>query len=227
MSSLGAHSASPVELKAQIEAEREGTPFLVYRDGDGVQQIVSLSPARERITLGRTDVTDVPLTWDSSVSRVHAELIRVAGDWTVADDGLSRYGSYVNGQRLTGRRRLDDGDRIQLGEVVLVYRCPAASHLTATTRNAPPVDPAALSDAQRRVLVALCRPFGDGAPYATPASNQQIADELFLSVAAVKGHLRTLFDKFGVEDLPHNQKRLKLVELALICGAVAERDLQV
>ena len=43
----------------------------------------------------------------------------------------------------------------------------------------------------------------------------------------MKGHLRTLFDKFGVEDLPHNQKRLKLVELALICGAVAERDLQV
>ena len=113
-----------MELKAQIEAEREGTPFLVFRDGDGAQQIVPLSPARERITLGRIDVTDVPLTWDTSVSRVHAELVRVAGDWTVADDGLSRYGSYVNGQRLTGRRRLDDGDRIQLGEVVLVYRQP-------------------------------------------------------------------------------------------------------
>jgi hypothetical protein len=227
VSSLGAHSASPTELKAQIEAEREGTPFLVFRDGDGAQQIITLSPVRERLTLGRTDVTDIPLAWDASVSRVHAELMRVAGDWAIADDGLSRYGSYVNGQRLTGRRRLDDGDRIQLGEVVLVYRSPQASALAATTRNAPPVDPAQLSEAQKRVLVALCRPFADGAPYATPASNQQIADELFLSVAAVKGHLRTLFDKFGVGELPHNQKRLKLVERALICGAVAERDLQV
>ena len=225
MSSLGLHSSSPVELKAQIEAERAGTPFLVFRDGDGAQRIVTLDEARDRLTIGRVEMTDISLGWDSSVSRVHAELVRVAGDWTIADDGLSRYGSYVNGQRLTGRRRLDDGDRIQVGEVVLVYRSPGAADLTATTRNAPPVDPSALTEAQRRVLVALCRPFAGGASYATPASNQQIADELFLSVAAVKGHLRTLFDKFGVEDLPHNQKRLKLVERALLCGAVSERDL--
>jgi hypothetical protein len=220
------HSASPVELKAQIEAERDGTPFLVFRDGAGTQQILPLSDARERLTVGRIESTDIALTWDASVSRVHAELVRVAEDWTVADDGLSRFGSYVNGQRLTGRRRLEDGDRIQIGEVVLLYRRPRSEHLVATQRNAPPVDPTQLSAAQKRVLVALCRPFADGATYATPASNQDIADELFLSVAAVKGHLRTLFDKFGVGDLPHNQKRLKLVERALLCGAVAERDLR-
>ena len=219
------HSSSPGELKAQIEAEREGSPFLVFRDGGGAQRIVLLTDAQERLTIGRVEATDIALTWDASVSRVHAELVRVAGDWTIADDGLSRYGSYVNGQRLTGRRRLDDGDRIQIGEVVTAYRAPSHDELEATTRNAPPVDPTALSEAQKRVLVALCRPFRDGATYATPASNQQIADELFLSVPAVKGHLRTLFYKFGVEDLPHNQKRLKLVELALLCGAVAERDL--
>ena len=225
VSSLGMHSSSPVELKAQIEAEREGAPFLVFRDGDGRQRIVPLGDVADRLTIGRTEATDIALGWDASVSRVHAELVRVADDWTIADDGLSRYGSYVNGQRLTGRRRLDDQDRIQVGEVVMVYRAPGHAALEATARNAPPVDPAALSEAQRRVLVALCRPFRDSPTYATPASNQQIADELFLSVAAVKGHLRTLFDKFGVEDLPHNQKRLKLVERALLCGAVAQRDL--
>jgi hypothetical protein len=219
------HASSPVELKAQIEAERDGMPFLVFRDGEGEQRIVRLDGGAERLTIGRVEATDIALTWDASVSRVHAELVRVAGDWTIADDGLSRYGSYVNGQRLTGRRRLDDLDRVQVGEVVIVYRAPGHAALDATTRNAPPVDPAALTEAQKRVLVALCRPFRDGATYATPASNQQIADELFLSVAAVKGHLRTLFDKFGVGNLPHNQKRLKLVERALLCGAVADRDL--
>ena len=38
-------------------------------------------------------------------------------------------------------------------------------------------------------------------------------------------HLRTLFHKFGVEDLPQNQKRAKLVELAFRSGLVSERTL--
>ena len=62
-------------------------------------------------------------------------------------------------------------------------------------------------------------------PYATPASNQQVAGELFLSVDAVKTHLRTLFQKFHIEDLPQNQKRAKLVERAFALGIVSRRDL--
>ena len=72
---------------------------------------------------------------------------------------------------------------------------------------------------------ALCRPFKDGAAFATPSTNQAIADELHLSVEAVKTHLRALFEKFGVSDLPQNQKRVALVERALQSGLVAERDL--
>ena len=51
-----------------------------------------------------------------------------------------------------------------------------------------------LTPAQRRVLVALCRPFRDSS-YATPATNQQIADELVVSVDAVKSNLRALFER--------------------------------
>ena len=40
-------------------------------------------------------------------------------------------------------------------------------------------------------------------------------------VDAVKGHLRALFEKFGIGDLPQNQKRVRLVEL----GAAQRRDL--
>jgi hypothetical protein len=71
------------------------------------------------------------------------------------------------------------------------------------------------------VLVALCRPFKETSGYVTPATNQQIAAELFLSVDAVKTHLRALFAKFWVEQLPQNQKRVRLVELALT-GAVTQ-----
>ena len=75
------------------------------------------------------------------------------------------------------------------------------------------------------MLVALCRPFKDDDGFAAPATNQQIAAELFLSVDAVKGHLRTLFAKFGVDELPQMQKRLRLAERAFQTGVVTEREL--
>jgi predicted ArsR family transcriptional regulator len=65
---------------------------------------------------------------------------------------------------------------------------------------------ATISPGQRRVLVALCRPYKDGGAFATPATNQAIAAELHLSVDAVKTHMRALFEKLGVEDLPQNKK---------------------
>jgi DNA-binding NarL/FixJ family response regulator len=82
-----------------------------------------------------------------------------------------------------------------------------------------------LSETQRRILVALCRPYGEGGDFAVPASNQQIAREVFLGVDAVKRHLRTMFQRFGLGELPQNQKRARLAELALRLGIVTQRDL--
>ena len=75
------------------------------------------------------------------------------------------------------------------------------------------------------MLIALCRPFKDAGKHATPATNKQIAEEVFLGVDAVKVHLRALFAKFGVEDLPQNSKRAALVERALQSGLISRRDL--
>jgi DNA-binding NarL/FixJ family response regulator len=75
------------------------------------------------------------------------------------------------------------------------------------------------------VLIALCRPYKDERPYATPSTNQRIADELSLSLDAVKTHLRTLFHKFGIDHLQQNQKRARLVEMALQHGLVSTRTL--
>jgi predicted component of type VI protein secretion system len=167
----------------------------------------------------------VCLDWDTEVSRLHAELERAGGDWTVADDGLSRNGTFLGGERIAGRRRLRDGDVVRFGRTTVLYRQPSATDAAETDVASDAFDPASLSAAQRRVLVALCRPFKDATGYATPATNQQVADELFLSVDAVKTHLRALFAKFGIEDLPQNQKRVRLVELALTHGIVSTRDL--
>src|SRR5712671_2473818 len=87
---------------------------------------------------------------------------------------------------------------------------------SAHGESGPAIAPAvALTDTQHRILEALCRPASGGSRFSTPATNQEIAAEVFLSVDAVKAHLRTLYRKFGIEDLPHNQKRARLVELVV------------
>ena len=219
----GPHAATPVELKARLAAERHGAPFLLYRDGAGAQVIVELDASAPQITIGRRPDNAVALEWDAEVSRVHAQLEPVAGDWTLIDDGLSRNGSYVNGQRIAGRRRLRDGDRLCFGETPMLFCAPAREGSLSTAAVGVGRAPIQLTESQRAVLVALCRPMKDSA-YATPASNREIAEEVHLSVDAVKAHLRVLFERLGLEGLPQNQKRARLAALALVNGLVRQHD---
>jgi pSer/pThr/pTyr-binding forkhead associated (FHA) protein len=149
----------------------------------------------------------------------------VGSQWLVVDDGLSSNGTFVGNERVIGRRRLRDGDVLRLGATALAFRQPAGGE-AVTTRLSDQRDAAArVTDAQRRVLIALCRPFKYQASAATPATNPQIAAELHLTVAAVKTHLRALFRAFGIDDLPQQEKRRKLVALAFATGLVTDRDL--
>ncbi len=223
-SPLQAHSASPAELRERIEAERGGWPFLVLRDGDGAQRILHLEEGATRISVGRAPGNELSLHWDTEVSRLHAELEQIAGEWTVSDDGLSRNGTFVNNARISGRTRLRDGDVLRVGQTVIAYRRPEAEDSMPTQVAGNRLVLADLPPTQRQVLVALARPYKHD-EFATPATNQEIASELFLSVDAVKSHLRTLFARFGIEHLPQNQKRSRLVAEALQSGVIATRDL--
>src|SRR5450432_4267344 len=106
---------SAPELKAQIEAERGGRPFLVFRDREDKQQIVDVEAGTEELWVGRSESADVRLDWDEEVSALHAQIEVVRDECTLVDDGLSRNGSYVNEQRAQGRRHLRDGDTIRFG----------------------------------------------------------------------------------------------------------------
>jgi hypothetical protein len=218
------HARSASEIKDIIEAERAGVPFLLWRDGEGVQRIVSLG-AQQRATVGRGSACDLVLADDGEVSRTHAELELIGEDWAVTDDGLSRNGTFVNGARILGRRRLGDGDVVRFGKTIVEYRCPTEGSTAMTSSGSYLPTMESLTDTQRKILVALCRPYKTGGGFTTPASNNEVAGEVFLSVDAVKTHLRTLFQRFEIGDLPQNQKRARLVECAFQWGLVSERDL--
>jgi hypothetical protein len=213
---------STADVQAVIAAERSGEPFLVGRRPDGRQVVFALPRGRWRLTVGRRSESDVSLGWDAEVSRAHALLERVGDQWTLVDDGLSRNGTFVNGARIIGRQRLREGDRLCFGTTQLVYRDPAPGESETTFREQGSAA-IAFSPMQRKVLIALCRPVHDSAS-ATPATNRQIASEVFLSVDAVKAHLRALFERFGLAALPQNEKRVRLARTVLEGGMLGARD---
>lgn len=199
-------------------------PALQFTDEDGFVREHVLDTA-ERVVVGRSPDATIPLLADGSVSRLHAIIEWVDTHWTVVDDGLSRNGTFVNGERLNGRRPLHPGDKIRVGECVFTYRDGTRPAQNTTSVGGGIPTRSSLTEAQLRVVVALCRPCKGGSPYAVPASNQQIADELYVSTETVKTHLRALFAKFGLDDNALHNKRARLVERAMLSGVVTDRDL--
>jgi FHA domain len=219
---FASHDLTPTELSRMVAAERAGAPFVAYRDADAGLRVLELTG--DRVVIGRDQDNDIVLRWDVEVSRIHALLERLAGTWTVVDDDLSRNGTFVNGQRVRGRRRLEDHDVVRIGASTILYRDPAAeAGETAAVAGEPST--AGITPAQRRVLVALCRPFLDvSGPGTTPPSNPELAESLGLSTEAVRTHLKALFRVFDVPDLPQNRKRAELARRALDAGVVMPRD---
>ena len=175
-------------------------------------------------SVGRSAPSDLLLDWDDQVSRLHARFERVRDSWEVIDDGLSTNGTFVNGERLSGRRRLTDGDSLRFGTTTAVFRSPDRAQSQAADAAKVP-SAVGLSTTQRRVLAALCRPYQGASGFATPAADAQIAEELVLSVGEVRAHLRVLYAKLSVEELPQDQKRVRLVERAFSAGLISDRDL--
>lgn len=220
---LSRHDLNPTELSLVAAAERAGDPFVAYRDIEGSLRLIQ--PGGDRFVIGRDEGNDLALPWDVEVSRTHALLERLGGAWTVVDDDLSRNGTFVNGQRIRGRRRLHDRDTLRVGATQLLYRDPVAE-ADETARGSGSAAIFGTTPGQKRVLVALCRPFLDApGPGTTPPSNQEVADALGISTEAVRTHLKTLFKLFEVPDLPQNRKRADLARRALAAGAVVSRDL--
>ena len=148
---------------------------LLYADGQGSRQEGLLSPNKPRLVVGRSPRADVSLSWDPEVSQLHAILEWIGHYWVVNDDNMSRNGTFVNDERLTGSRRLHQGDMIRMGTTTIGFVGTLGVDEGVTNDGSKLGALQPLTSAETRVLIAMCRPYKNKAGFGNPASNQQIA----------------------------------------------------
>jgi len=163
----------------------------------------------------------VSLEHDSTVSRVHAVLENLGFAWSIRDVG-SRNGTYLNGEKISAERVLRSGDELRIGKSRLVFwEVEDADETTGgeeTISAAPAQLPPPLTRRELEVLVVLCRPLVSDDPFPAAASVRRMAQELFVTEAAIKQHLQNLYDKFAIPT--EGERRVRLANEALRRGAV-------
>jgi hypothetical protein len=175
----------------------------------------------EKIDIGYHAECEIVIDWDPAVSRAHAELKRAGADWYV--DNLDRTnGTLVNGEGFEGaeERLLVNGDRIRVGDTVLIFRQPGIGPAREPVPAVGLKKPPDLTGSQVAVLRALAAPLLGADPLIAPASNNEIADVLERDLETVKGHLTSLYRAFGLTDAPAGEKRRRLAWQAIDVGLV-------
>lgn len=97
---------------------------LLIRAPEGTSQTVRLEGSR--LSLGRATSNELCFADDAGLSRQHLVFEREGDGWVVSDLG-SKNGTEVNGQRIAGPHRLEPGDRITAGHLIMVFDDPLAA----------------------------------------------------------------------------------------------------
>jgi pSer/pThr/pTyr-binding forkhead associated (FHA) protein len=85
---------------------------LIIEDDEGRKTVVPL--VRDEMTIGRQDGNTIRLT-ERNVSRRHARLFKENGNVLIEDLG-SYNGVRVNGEKISGRTRIKEGDLVEIGD---------------------------------------------------------------------------------------------------------------
>jgi diguanylate cyclase (GGDEF)-like protein len=115
MQDLSTTQVTHIDPERQSQLGRVGT--LTILQGEDVGAIVTLP--REINILGRDQDIEVTVK-DESVSRQHARISQRDGHYEIEDLG-STNGTYVAGALVSGRVRLIDGVRVQLGNTIMRF----------------------------------------------------------------------------------------------------------
>jgi hypothetical protein len=76
--------------------------------------------------VGRDEYADIALFRDMRVEKQHVVILRIGKRYILENKGAPPEFTRVNDQPIAGQRELEDGDRIQLGNVVLRFQMRAA-----------------------------------------------------------------------------------------------------
>lgn len=82
-------------------------------------------------TIGRLPANAITIA-DPSVSSNHARILRT-DEGFVLEDLQSRNGSFVNGEKIEGKRLLADGDLVRLGKVIMTFNVAKEGRASDTT----------------------------------------------------------------------------------------------
>ncbi len=109
-------------------AAKKAAPIGTLTADDG-----TMHPLLEDITtIGRTPANAIVIP-DGSVSSSHARVVRT-GDGFVLEDVGSRNGTYVNSEKVAGKRALADGDIVRFGKVLLTFNVAVETKRQDTTQ---------------------------------------------------------------------------------------------
>ena len=145
--------------------------------------------SRDRVVIGRHPGCDVVLE-STAVSRQHAELTR-SGDDVAIEDLRSRNGTSVNGKPLTGRRPLEDGDEILIGDQLLTFSSRSRSMISTGTHLADDVfEP----DGRDNLIVSQV-------DVARPAAEEGLARQAEAKLRAVMGLQRAVGASLSLDDV--------------------------
>lgn len=155
---------------------------------------------KDVVRIGRDSACDILVEDDPRVSRSHAELRLIDGQWTLMDLD-SRNGTTVNNRRIS-RHPLRDGDRLQIGSTAFTY--VAGLDANATEIGPPPREGSILllSEREHQILRSVAQGLTD----------REIGDQLHISVSTVRSHLERMRDKTGL------RRRSELTRLAIELG---------
>jgi pSer/pThr/pTyr-binding forkhead associated (FHA) protein len=92
--------------------------YLIVKHGENRGKDFKI--VKDETTIGREQENDIVIP-NPTVSRFHAKIIRSEDKYFIEDLG-SANGTMVNGIKVT-KELLHDGDIVQLGDVVLVFKC--------------------------------------------------------------------------------------------------------
>ncbi len=134
---------------------------LIIEDDEGRTTVVPF--VRDEITIGRQEGNTIRLT-ERNVSRRHARLSKLGGNIMVEDLG-SFTGVRVNGQRITARTTIHEGDLVEIGDYDLNFQ--ETSEVTATpVAHAPAAYADEESTAPMERTPPATRPPNGASPFA-------------------------------------------------------------